>query len=246
MQQFKMKHLTILALALALGCIGGQNETTTTTAATNPTTTSIATTSTETAGTTTTAQPVTPAECDSLNATFWRALCYDGRAYETQDPGLCRTVYCKARLLGAGYCGEIRSDAEDWIGYKRTACEAWANRRPFMCDGIMKSGDCLRWYALLGNDIAFCQKAENTALDDCLAEFSFWRGNQSLCRNYKTNERILPCEAEYYLMEAVDTSDDGYCAGIKVPKTISDCHQLTKTLRTDKKHPLYGLEKQLI
>ena len=238
----------VAVLVLALGCIGDGNprpveSATTSTVATTSTLES--TTTSSTAETTTTTQAAVAA-CDALNASFWRALCYDDEAYLSGETRYCRTVYCLARFSGAGECDGVRSDDLEWFAYKKTACLAWAGKSPFICDPIMKSGDCIRWYALLQVNMSLCVRAQNNPGDDCAREFATWRGDLDACNVYRTMESRSKCQDEYYRMMAVDNQKKSYCDSIMNPNRREDCRQNSKFAGDPNKHPLYGVDKQLI
>jgi hypothetical protein len=247
-----MRGAALLLVIIALGCIGAQTPPEPTTITTSPTattstitstTTSTATSSTST--TTTTTVPRLP-DCDKLTARFWRAICYDNKAYERKDPSLCRTIYCRARLLDPQACDDVQNNATDWEAYKKRACEAWAARSAYLCRGIMKSGDCSRWYMMLEGNYSLCQFAQNTVRDDCSAEFAYWRGDMDSCHTYNTVGKRLECESNYYMMVALDNGDPWYCNGIRVPKILGECRLQANWTGPAEKHPLYGLKEQLL
>jgi len=242
----------ILALAMVaacLGCIYGAPD------GAGPTTTSLPIRAASTVAapahdTTTTfadhdAPPGALASCDGLNATFWRALCYDEAAYGKNDSRLCRTVYCKARLEGASVCDSVKTNSSRWRGYMLRACEAWAANSPHRCDRTLGSGDCIRWYAMLAGNYTLCLGAENNPWDDCTAEFAFWRGNTTGCYTHNTAERVRSCLAEYAMMEAADSGDVGYCEAIVSPKLSGQCRELAGYAVHLEDHPLYGIREQL-
>jgi hypothetical protein len=246
-----MRTIALLAVMLALGCVSQTQEATTTTATVATTTSSTsttattATTTTETSATTTSSTLPAISGCDELNATFWRALCYDDGAYAENDPQLCRTVYCKARFEGESVCGTVDLNMSDWTHIRMKACEAWADRTPFKCREVMKSGDCIRWYAMLEGNMTLCEGAENMQ-GDCAAEFAYWRGDIGACGKYKTPLRIGACESNYWRMAALDNGDPGFCAGITAPRLTGECRDVANWTGRPEKHPLFGLKEQLI
>ena len=248
----------MLALMLVLGCAGWPQEeamtVTTSTAVNAPETSSTAaaervSTTTETVSSTI-IRPSTTVnlvdECSSLNASFWRSLCRDKWAYITHDETLCGTVYCTAYFEGPGACQEAHLDSADWRGYKLMACEAWAGGTPYKCDSIMKTGECMRWYAMLQGNLTLCQAADRNRRQDCASDFAYWRGDWSYCGEYKTVENRLACEAAYHTMAATDRADPGYCAPIRLAKLHGDCLEAAGYSGRPEGHPLYGVDRQII
>ena len=185
-----------------------------------------------------------PDGCETLGASFWIALCQDGTAYSSGDSRRCGTVYCMARFEGRTACEGIDSNSTGWVSHRRRACMAWAARTPYLCEGLLKSGDCFRWYALLDNDLNLCMKARNNPGDDCLYEFSFWRGNVSVCEGWNTGQKRAECEAGYWQMEAWDSMEKEYCRQVRFPAARQRCEDLA--LHRGERHPLFGIEKELI
>ncbi|MFH1055244.1 MAG: hypothetical protein V1744_04020 [Candidatus Altiarchaeota archaeon] len=237
-----MRRLILLLIVAVLGCISADEGAITTT--TMDTTIS---TSTSTSTTIQTIKPLPAlAVCDSMNASFWQAICYDDAAYGTGDIRYCRTFYCRAKFNGADECARVDSDATDWFAYKRRACEAWAAGVFYACEGVMRSEDCIRWYALLGNNMTLCIKAQNSPGEDCAAEFAYWRGNINVCATYKTVTNRVDCEARYYIMAAADGREAQYCDSIMNPMERNRCRELADYAGDPRKHPLYGVDKELL
>jgi hypothetical protein len=115
-----------------------------------------------------------------------------------------------------------------------------------MCDSIAQSDECIRWYALLEGDLALCLSAEKRGIDDCIGDFAFWRGNMSVCKNYKSRENSLACEAGYFRMQALDNHDASFCDGVKAPRARVVCSSGGDYAGEADKHPLYGMAQQLI
>jgi hypothetical protein len=249
--------LALLSIVAVLGCLSFQKEAPTTTTTSEPTATApTSTTESTTASTTTTtttaavsAKAATLANgtgCERLGSGFWGALCFDDMAYATSDPSLCHTVYCKARFEGKTVCEGINLNSTDWKSYKLKACEAWAQKTPSICREQLKSGDCIRWYGILANNYTLCVGGQTDVKDNCAWEFAQWRGNLSVCDKYKTRGNRLDCEANYYMMQAMENNDQSYCAGIGIPKTAQECKQAANWTGRPEKHPLYGLLQQII
>jgi hypothetical protein len=245
-----MRHLLLALAVLSLGCIGAQEngpaaEATTTTQAISTTTTTTSTTVTST--TETTLPPaLPPEECAAQNASFWRALCLDGAAYAQGDARLCGTVFCAARFEGPGLCGNITLNSTDWVAYKRNACVAWAQRQPYLCDESLRSGECIRWYALLDNDPELCESTAHNILVDCPGDFAYWRGNMSACNARRTLAVRSECQNRYWEMVAVDNMNASLCAPIKLPHAENACMVRAGYSGPPEKHPLYGLRTQII
>ncbi len=236
-----MKNAAVVLTVILLGCIG-QTTTTPTTVTTSSTITTSTSSSTSSTTTSTSLAPLP--ECDSLNASFWRALCHDDHAYEVDDIRYCGTVYCLAKFNGYGVCENLMLDSTDWVTRKLKACEAWAAGTPFRCDHIMYSGACIRWYALLQNNLTLCMGAENNPGDDCLLEFAFWRGSPEVCMEYNTLLNRRECMNEVYRMMAYDNRNPIYCNGMIAGRTRNDCIQTAEAEITEG-HPLYGVDAQL-
>jgi hypothetical protein len=245
-----MRVAAIAIIILVLGCIGVKNApepaANTTTEDTKTTITSTSSLATTTSTSTTTTTLLTIPECDKLAAIFWRALCYDDRAYRTSNPGYCKTVYCRARLVDSQACGSLQLNATDWSSYKEKACEAWAANTTSKCRDLLKSSECFRWYTILAGNDSVCKYARNTHLNDCNADFAYWRGDIEACASYKTMGNRFECESHYYEMVALDRGDPWYCNGIKIPKVLNDCKTTANWTGHAEKHPLYGLTEQLL
>lgn len=252
-----MRLYALLLVMLALGCAekaveepAAQASTTLADApaATSTTAAEIRPTATEAPPSTAANQPaVNPANgCAGLNASFWRSLCRDRWAYITHDESLCGTVYCTAYFQGPGACQETGLNSTDWRGYKMRACEAWAAGTPYKCDTVMKSGECIRWYAILQGNLTLCQTADRNGREACASDMAYWRGDRSYCMDYKTAENRLACEAAYHTMAATDRSDPGYCAPIRLVKPHSDCLKAAGYSGRPEGHPLYGIDRQII
>ncbi len=182
--------------------------------------------------------------CDMEGSRFWRALCYDEFAYMLSNKSFCRTVYCKARFDGAKVCEDVPSDSLQWRAYRQKACEAWAERSPFVCDPIMKSEDCIKWYAMLAQDINLCGKADRGS-NSCGALFSFWRGADEVCWNERSLTLRRECESMYHKMRGMDNVLIAECQKVKKVKDKKECIEATKGW-ISKMSELYAIDNELL
>ncbi|MFH0862139.1 MAG: hypothetical protein V1875_03830 [Candidatus Altiarchaeota archaeon] len=246
-----MKRVLVLLVAAGLGCLcGTQDQATTTTTIMETTSTTLETTTSSTSTTLEAAPPTSSTlpdlpECQMLGATFWRALCYDDAAYSLGEPGLCRTVFCKAKFGGAGVCGSLDLQTNDWVAYQRIACEGWANGSFSDCRFSLNRNGCIRWYALIANNFTLCDSAEATVRDNCAWEFAYWRGNASHCDRYNTNAKLYECRSYFFDMLSTDRKDPEFCRDIMIPKLAGDCRETANWTGPEEKHPLFGAFRQL-
>ncbi len=183
--------------------------------------------------------------CEGMNASFWKALCYDREAIEKSDPDLCGTVYCLARLKGASFCDNPSWMSAEWYGFRKRACEAYAAKTHFICDPIPMSRQCIQWYAMLSGNLTLCRKTEKVG-DDCIGDFAFWRGDAEVCNEYKTLAMRQPCEGRRMMMEALDGADESVCGEIAAKRELLECRKFVNTQKTEKTHPLFEFDKQIV
>jgi|GEM_PF-5634924 len=184
------------------------------------------------------------ASCDIKGVSFWRALCYDELAYMLSDVSLCRTVYCRARFLGEKVCDGVEDDSMQWRQYRKTACKGWVQRSPFVCDHIVKSEDCIKWYSVLAGDFVLCGRADRGD-NNCAWLFAYWRGEDERCWEERTLANRKFCQSMYHKMSAMDKALESECRKVQGANHRQECVTAAKGL-IDPTSDIYMLKNELV